>query len=88
VLDYFDHKVFSHEVGSMKPDRRIYDVAIAAAGKPPESLSLPTTVRKTSLLPQVWGFKLTIFAPSTNSSQRSKSVAWIRAASDILRAFL
>ena len=38
VLDYFDHKVFSHEVGSMKPDRRIYDVAIAAAGKPPESL--------------------------------------------------
>jgi HAD superfamily hydrolase (TIGR01509 family) len=38
VLDYFDHKVFSHEVGSMKPDRRIYDVAIAAARKPPESL--------------------------------------------------
>jgi|SRR5688572_23291298 len=38
VLDYFDHKIFSHEVGSMKPDRRIYEEAIAAAGKPPEAL--------------------------------------------------
>jgi HAD superfamily hydrolase (TIGR01509 family) len=38
VLDYFDHKIFSHEVGSMKPDRKIYDAAIAAAGKPPEAL--------------------------------------------------
>src|SRR5215207_7845269 len=35
VLRHFDHKIFSHEVGSMKPDRRIYDAAIAAAGKPP-----------------------------------------------------
>jgi putative hydrolase of the HAD superfamily len=38
VLEYFDHTIFSHEVGSMKPDRRIYDAAIAAAGKPPEAL--------------------------------------------------
>ena len=38
VFDYFDHKIFSHEVGSMKPDRRIYDAAIAAAAKPPEAL--------------------------------------------------
>jgi HAD superfamily hydrolase (TIGR01509 family) len=38
VLDYFDHKIFSHEVGSMKPDRRIYDAAIAAAALPPEAL--------------------------------------------------
>jgi len=38
VLDYFDHKIFSHEVGSMKPDRKIYDAAIAAAGKPAEAL--------------------------------------------------
>jgi len=38
VLDYFDHKIFSHEVGSMKPDRKIYDAAIAAAGKPPGAL--------------------------------------------------
>ena len=38
ILDYFDHRIFSHEVGSMKPDRKIYDAAIAAAGKPPESL--------------------------------------------------
>ena len=38
VLDYFDHKIFSHEVGSMKPDRKIYDAAIAVAGKPPGAL--------------------------------------------------
>lgn len=38
VLDYFDHKIFSHEVGAMKPDRRIYDAAIAVSGKPPEAL--------------------------------------------------
>jgi putative hydrolase of the HAD superfamily len=38
VFEYFDHRILSHEVGAMKPDRRIYDVAIAAAGKPPESL--------------------------------------------------
>ena len=38
VFDYFHHKIFSHEVGSLKPDRKIYDAAIAAAGKPAESL--------------------------------------------------
>ena len=38
VFDYFDRKIFSHEVGAMKPDRKIYDVAIAAAGKPAEAL--------------------------------------------------
>jgi FMN phosphatase YigB (HAD superfamily) len=38
VLEYFDHRIFSHEVGSLKPDRKIYDAAIAAAGKPPNSL--------------------------------------------------
>ena len=38
VFDYFDHKILSHEVGSMKPERKIYDLAIAASGKSPESL--------------------------------------------------
>jgi FMN phosphatase YigB (HAD superfamily) len=38
VLDYFDHAIYSHEVRSMKPDRKIYDAAIAAAGFPPEEL--------------------------------------------------
>lgn len=38
VFDYFHHRILSHEVGSMKPDYRIYEAAIAAAGKPPESL--------------------------------------------------
>jgi putative hydrolase of the HAD superfamily len=38
VFHYFDHRILSHEVGSMKPDYRIYEAAIAAAGKPAESL--------------------------------------------------
>jgi len=38
VFRHFDHKIFSHEVGAMKPDRRMYEAAIAAAGKPPEAL--------------------------------------------------
>ena len=38
IFDYFDHTIFSHKVGSLKPDRGIYDAAIAASGKPPEAL--------------------------------------------------
>ena len=38
VFDYFHEKIFSHEVGCLKPDRKIYDAAIAASGKPPEAL--------------------------------------------------
>lgn len=38
VFDYFNAKIFSHEVGSLKPERKIYDAAIAASGKLPEAL--------------------------------------------------
>jgi glucose-1-phosphatase len=38
VLDYFDHHVFSYEVGSLKPDRKIFEDAIAASGHPAEAL--------------------------------------------------
>jgi len=38
VLEYFDVKILSHEVGSLKPDRKIYEAAIAASGKAPEQL--------------------------------------------------
>jgi putative hydrolase of the HAD superfamily len=38
VFEYFDHRILSHEVGSMKPERKIYDVAIAASGKSPDAL--------------------------------------------------
>ena len=38
ILDYFDKTIFSFEVGAMKPDRRIYECAIEAAGKPPQAL--------------------------------------------------
>jgi HAD superfamily hydrolase (TIGR01509 family) len=38
VFDYFDAKIFSYEVGALKPDREIYEAAITAAGKPAETL--------------------------------------------------
>jgi FMN phosphatase YigB (HAD superfamily) len=38
VLRYFKVKIFSHVVGWLKPDRRIYEAAIAAAGYPPDAL--------------------------------------------------
>lgn len=38
VLDFFDHHILSYKVGSMKPDRKIFDHAIAASGCPPEAL--------------------------------------------------
>lgn len=37
-LQYFDKKIFSHVVGCLKPDREIYEAAIAASGKLPEEL--------------------------------------------------
>jgi FMN phosphatase YigB (HAD superfamily) len=38
VVDYFDHHVLSYRVGSLKPDRRIFEHAIAAANRLPETL--------------------------------------------------
>lgn len=38
VFDYFDRLVFSYEVGSLKPDAKIFQHAIAKANRPPESL--------------------------------------------------
>ena len=38
VLDYFDHQIFSCEVRALKPDQKIFEHAIAAAGRPPEAL--------------------------------------------------
>jgi HAD superfamily hydrolase (TIGR01509 family) len=38
VLGHFGHRIFSHEVGSLKPDSRIYEEAIRVSGKAPESL--------------------------------------------------
>lgn len=32
VLDYFDHHILSYKVGSLKPDRKIFEHAIAASG--------------------------------------------------------
>jgi putative hydrolase of the HAD superfamily len=37
-LDFFDHHVLSYEVGSLKPEREIFEQAIAVAGYPPEAL--------------------------------------------------
>ena len=38
VFDYFEHKVFSFEVHVMKPDRGIYECAIALSRTRPEAL--------------------------------------------------
>src|SRR6185503_19812268 len=38
VLDHFGHRIFSHEVGSLKPDSKIYEEAIRVSGKRPEAL--------------------------------------------------
>jgi putative hydrolase of the HAD superfamily len=38
VLDYFHHHVFSYEVGSLKPDRKIFERAIHVSGHPAETL--------------------------------------------------
>ena len=38
VFEYFAHKVFSFEVGSLKPEARIFEHAIAVSGKKPEAL--------------------------------------------------
>ncbi len=38
VFDHFEHRVFSYEVGSLKPDRKIFECAIGAVGRRPASL--------------------------------------------------
>src|SRR5262249_1121869 len=37
-LEFFDHHVLSYEVGSLKPERKIFEHAIAVSGYPPEAL--------------------------------------------------
>ena len=38
VFEHFGHRVLSHEVGSLKPDSKIYKEAIRVSGKNPEAL--------------------------------------------------
>ncbi len=38
LLDYFDHTVLSYEVGSLKPDRKIFEHAITVSGYPASEL--------------------------------------------------
>jgi putative hydrolase of the HAD superfamily len=38
VVDYFDHRVLSYEIGSLKPEREIYEHAIEVSGCRPEAL--------------------------------------------------
>ena len=38
VLDYFDRQVLSFEVGSLKPDRKIFEHAIEVSGYPADAL--------------------------------------------------
>jgi len=38
VVDYFDHRVLSYVVGSLKPDRKIFEHAIRLSGFRPDAL--------------------------------------------------
>ena len=38
VLEYFDHHIYSYEVGSLKPDRKIFEEAIKISGHPAGAL--------------------------------------------------
>jgi len=38
VLDYFDRQILSYEVGSLKPDRKIFEHAIEASECAPDAL--------------------------------------------------
>jgi len=38
IFDYFDHHILSYEVGSLKPDAKIFEHAILASGCSPEAL--------------------------------------------------
>jgi len=38
VLDYFDQHIYSYEVGSLKPDRKIFERAIQVSGRRPQEL--------------------------------------------------
>ena len=38
VFEHFGHRILSHEVGSLKPDSKIYEEAIRVSGRAPEEL--------------------------------------------------
>ena len=38
ILGYFDRHILSYQVGSLKPEVKIFECAISASGYPPESL--------------------------------------------------
>jgi HAD superfamily hydrolase (TIGR01509 family) len=38
IFNYFDHHILSYKVGSLKPDKRIFECAIAASGCAAEAL--------------------------------------------------
>ena len=38
VFEHFDHHILSYQVGSLKPDRKIFECAIEAMGKAPDRL--------------------------------------------------
>ncbi len=49
VVDYFDHRVLSYVVGSLKPDRKIFEHAIRVSGFRPDALFF-TDDRKENVL--------------------------------------
>ena len=55
VVDYFDRHVLSYEVGSLKPDRKIFDHAIRVAGFRPDALFFTDDREENILMAQELG---------------------------------
>jgi len=57
VLDYFDHHVLSYEVGSLKPDRKIFEHAISVSGHPPDALFFTDDREENTLMARQLGME-------------------------------
>jgi putative hydrolase of the HAD superfamily len=55
VVDYFDRHVLSYEVGSLKPDRKIFDHAIRVSGFRPDALFFTDDREENILMAQELG---------------------------------
>jgi glucose-1-phosphatase len=55
VVDYFDQHVLSYEVGSLKPDRKIFEQAIRVSGFRPDALFFTDDREENILMAQQFG---------------------------------
>jgi glucose-1-phosphatase len=75
LLDYFDHEVLSYRVGSLKPDRKIFERAIVP-DCPRMLCFTPTIAKRTSKPRRSSAFTRIFFAPNPASLKLSARPAW------------